>query len=129
MRTSLGFAVYLGLYQALCCGWVHSSQQDTIPAASSPPCGRRRTGAPNSACASPLFPLARQLNDTVTAWHPWTGSESERTGARKRPTGGLSRLRSSHAGREQAIEVLKDAFAQGRLDKDELVVSGHGVCT
>jgi hypothetical protein len=30
------------------------------------------------------------------------------------------RMRSSHADREQAIEVLKDAFAQGRLDKDEL---------
>jgi DUF1707 SHOCT-like domain len=31
-----------------------------------------------------------------------------------------ARMRSSHADREQAIEVLKDAFAQGRLDKDEL---------
>jgi len=30
------------------------------------------------------------------------------------------RMRSSHADREQAIEVLKAAFAQGRLDKDEL---------
>jgi hypothetical protein len=29
-------------------------------------------------------------------------------------------MRSSHADREQAIEVLKDAFTQGRLDKDEL---------
>jgi Domain of unknown function (DUF1707) len=30
------------------------------------------------------------------------------------------RLRTSYVDREQAIEVLKDAFAQGRLDKDEL---------
>jgi hypothetical protein len=29
-------------------------------------------------------------------------------------------MRSSHADREQAMEVLKDAFALGRLDKDEL---------
>jgi hypothetical protein len=30
------------------------------------------------------------------------------------------RLRASHADREQAIEVLKAAFVQGRLDKHEL---------
>ncbi len=30
------------------------------------------------------------------------------------------RLRASHADREQVVEVLKDAFAQGRLDKAEL---------
>ena len=29
------------------------------------------------------------------------------------------RLRTSHADREQAIDVLKAAFVQGRLDKDE----------
>jgi Domain of unknown function (DUF1707) len=34
--------------------------------------------------------------------------------------GGRGRLRASHADREQAIEVLKDAFAQGRLTGDEL---------
>jgi Domain of unknown function (DUF1707) len=34
--------------------------------------------------------------------------------------GGRGRLRASHADREQAIEVLKDAFAQGRLTEDEL---------
>ena len=33
---------------------------------------------------------------------------------------GRGRLRASHADREQAIEVLKDAFAQGRLTGDEL---------
>jgi len=33
---------------------------------------------------------------------------------------GRGRLRASHADREQTIEVLKDAFAQGRLTKDEL---------
>ena len=33
--------------------------------------------------------------------------------------GGRSRLRASHADREQVIEVLKAAFVQGRLDKDE----------
>jgi hypothetical protein len=33
---------------------------------------------------------------------------------------GRGRMRASHADREQATEVLKDAFAQGRLDKDEL---------
>jgi Domain of unknown function (DUF1707) len=34
-------------------------------------------------------------------------------------TRGRGRLRASHADREQAIEVLKTAFAQGRLTKDE----------
>jgi len=34
--------------------------------------------------------------------------------------GGRGRLRASHADREQAIEVLKDAFVQGRLTGDEL---------
>jgi Domain of unknown function (DUF1707) len=34
--------------------------------------------------------------------------------------GGRGRLRASHADREQAIEVLKDAFAQGRLTGEEL---------
>jgi Domain of unknown function (DUF1707) len=34
--------------------------------------------------------------------------------------GGHGRLRASHADREQAIEMLKDAFAQGRLTRDEL---------
>jgi hypothetical protein len=33
--------------------------------------------------------------------------------------GGQSRLRASHADREQVIEVLKTAFVQGRLDRDE----------
>ena len=32
---------------------------------------------------------------------------------------GHGRLRASHADREQAIEVLKIAYAQGRLTKDE----------
>jgi hypothetical protein len=32
---------------------------------------------------------------------------------------GDSRLRASHADREQVIEVLKAAFVQGRLDRDE----------
>ena len=39
----------------------------------------------------------------------------ERTAA-----GGRGGLRASHADREHVIEVLKDAFVQGRLDKDEL---------
>src|SRR2546429_7771838 len=30
------------------------------------------------------------------------------------------RMRASHADREQVIEVLKDAFVQGRLTQDEL---------
>ena len=34
--------------------------------------------------------------------------------------GGRGRLRASHADREQAIEALKDAFAQGRLTGDDL---------
>jgi uncharacterized membrane protein len=34
-------------------------------------------------------------------------------------TAGRGRLRASHAEREQAIEVLKAAFVQGRLTKDE----------
>ena len=33
--------------------------------------------------------------------------------------GGRGRLRASHADREQAVEVLKAAFVQGRLDRDE----------
>jgi hypothetical protein len=33
---------------------------------------------------------------------------------------GRGELRASHADREQAIEILKDAFAQGRLTIDEL---------
>ena len=37
---------------------------------------------------------------------------------RAAPAGGG--LRASHADREQVIEVLKDAFAQGRLTQDEL---------
>ena len=34
-------------------------------------------------------------------------------------TGALGQLRTSHADREQAIDVLKAAFVQGRLTKDE----------
>jgi hypothetical protein len=34
-------------------------------------------------------------------------------------TGGRGRLRTSHADRERVIEVLKAAFVQGRLDRDE----------
>jgi hypothetical protein len=34
--------------------------------------------------------------------------------------GGRGRLRASHADREQVIEVLKAAYVQGRLTKDEL---------
>ena len=34
-------------------------------------------------------------------------------------TGGRGRLRTSRADREQVIEVLKAAFVQGRLDRDE----------
>jgi Domain of unknown function (DUF1707) len=34
-------------------------------------------------------------------------------------TGGRGRLRGSHADREQVIDVLKAAFVQGRLTKDE----------
>jgi uncharacterized protein DUF1707 len=36
-----------------------------------------------------------------------------------RPAAG-GRLRASHADREQTVEILKDAFVQGRLAKDEL---------
>lgn len=36
--------------------------------------------------------------------------------------GGRGRLRAAHADREQAIEVLKAAFVQGRLTKDEFDV-------
>ena len=34
-------------------------------------------------------------------------------------TGGRGRLRAARADREQVIEVLKAAFVQGRLDRDE----------
>jgi hypothetical protein len=43
------------------------------------------------------------------------GPRDERT-----RTEGRSYLRASHADRERVIEVLKAAFVQGRLDKDEL---------
>jgi Domain of unknown function (DUF1707) len=36
------------------------------------------------------------------------------------PPGGDGRMRASHGDREKVIEVLKDAFAQGRLTQDEL---------
>jgi hypothetical protein len=36
------------------------------------------------------------------------------------PAGGHGHLRASHADRDQVIEVLKDAFAQGRLTRHEL---------
>jgi DUF1707 SHOCT-like domain len=38
------------------------------------------------------------------------------------PAGAHGRLRASHADRERVIEVLKAAFAQGRLAKDEFVL-------
>ncbi|HEY6295531.1 MAG TPA: DUF1707 domain-containing protein [Streptosporangiaceae bacterium] len=34
--------------------------------------------------------------------------------------GGRGRLRAAHADRERVVEVLKDAFVQGRLNKGEL---------
>jgi hypothetical protein len=36
--------------------------------------------------------------------------------------GAMGRLRASHADREQAIDLLKAAFGQGRLAKDEFDV-------
>jgi hypothetical protein len=36
------------------------------------------------------------------------------------PTPGHGRLRASHADREQAVDLLKAAFVQGRLTQDEL---------
>src|SRR5215469_11014560 len=42
------------------------------------------------------------------------------TGPQDEPApAGRGRLRASHADREQAIELLKAAFVQDRLDKDE----------
>jgi uncharacterized protein (UPF0261 family) len=38
--------------------------------------------------------------------------------------GGRGRLRASHADRERVISVLKAAFVQGRLAKDELDARG-----
>jgi DUF1707 SHOCT-like domain len=35
------------------------------------------------------------------------------------PGGDFGRLRAGHADRERAIDVLKAAFAEGRLDQDE----------
>jgi Domain of unknown function (DUF1707) len=42
------------------------------------------------------------------------------TGPEDRAAAGHGRLRASHADREQVIGTLKTAFADGRLDKDEL---------
>ena len=38
----------------------------------------------------------------------------------QRPAAGRGHLRTSHADREQVIEILKTSFVQGRLTKDEL---------
>ena len=46
-----------------------------------------------------------------------TGAGDEKAGAQ-----GRGHLRASHADREHVIDVLKDAFAQGRLTRDELDV-------
>jgi len=40
-------------------------------------------------------------------------------GREDRTAGGLGQLRAAHADRDQAIDVLKAAFIQGRLTKDE----------
>ncbi len=45
-----------------------------------------------------------------------TGPGDQRAAAARGP----GRLRASHADREQSIEVLKNAFVQGRLTRDEL---------
>ena len=42
------------------------------------------------------------------------------TGPDEGAVAGHGRPRASHADREQVIEPLKSAFADGRLDKDEL---------
>ena len=42
------------------------------------------------------------------------------TGPDEGAAAGHGRLRASHADREQVIDTLKTAFADGRLDKDEL---------
>ena len=42
------------------------------------------------------------------------------TGPEDGAAAGQGRLRASHADREQVIDTLKTAFADGRLDKDEL---------
>jgi Domain of unknown function (DUF1707) len=42
------------------------------------------------------------------------------TGPEEGTPAGHGRLRASHADREQVIEAVKTAFADGRLDKDEL---------
>ena len=42
------------------------------------------------------------------------------TGPREGAAAGRGRLRASHADREQVIDILKTAFPDGRLDKDEL---------
>lgn len=44
------------------------------------------------------------------------------TGPEEGAAAGHSRLRASHADREHVIDTLKTAFADGRLDKDELDV-------
>jgi DUF1707 SHOCT-like domain len=42
------------------------------------------------------------------------------TGPEEGAAAGRGRLRASHADREQVIDILKTAFADGRLDEDEL---------
>ena len=42
------------------------------------------------------------------------------TGPQDQAAAGRDRLRAGHADREQVIEMLKDAFVQGRLTRDEL---------
>jgi uncharacterized protein len=47
------------------------------------------------------------------------------TGPEQGAAAGHGRLRASHADREQVIDTLKTAFADGRLDKDELDARGQ----
>src|SRR5580658_8418001 len=56
--------------------------------------------------------------------YPWlhraAGEVPVITGPEEGAAAGHGRLRASHADRERVIDALKTAFADGRLDKDEL---------
>src|SRR5271169_7180570 len=52
--------------------------------------------------------------------HRAAGEVPVMTGPDEGAVAAHGRLRASHADREQVIDTLKTAFADGRLDKDEL---------
>ena len=62
--------------------------------------------------------FAERPRHALPASRCWGGTGDDRTG--QGAVAAHGRLRASHADREQVIDTLKTAFADGRLDEDEL---------